>query len=105
MRGALVERDDALAEAKKPVCTADEISGYVWAKPTGSTANKAEPEVPLKVDDHGSDTLRYVVAELDLVGSSSVLSPALRGQTDRRGASRAASRYGRVIGGGTTRTR
>ncbi|MFJ8852353.1 phage terminase large subunit [Streptomyces sp. NPDC102437] len=105
MRGALVERDEALAEAKKPVCTADEISGYVWAKPTGTAANKAEPEAPLKVDDHGCDTMRYVVAELDLVGPSRVLSPARSGQGGGQGAPRAASRYGRSIGRGGARTR
>ncbi|MDN3249743.1 hypothetical protein [Streptomyces sp. ZSW22] len=45
MRDTLVERDQALADAKKPLCTADEITGYVWAKPTAKDAqSKPEPE-------------------------------------------------------------
>ncbi|MFD8509693.1 phage terminase large subunit [Streptomyces antimycoticus] len=101
MRGALVERDQALDEAKKPLSTADEITGYVWAKPTSTAAaSKPEPEEPLKVDDHGMDTMRYVVAELDLAGTSSVQSPAARrGQTGGR-MSRGAQRYGRTLGNG-----
>ncbi|MFF4147304.1 hypothetical protein ACFY0A_39755 [Streptomyces sp. NPDC001698] len=70
----------------------EEIPGYVWAKPTSTAAaNKAEPEEPLKVDDHGSDTCRYVVAELDLVGTSSVQSPARRGRAGVRGSRGAAA--------------
>ncbi|WP_328427896.1 phage terminase large subunit [Streptomyces sp. NBC_00443] len=100
MRDTLVERDQALADAKKPLCTADEITGYVWAKPTAKNAeSKPEPEEPLKVDDHGMDTMRYVVAELDLVGTSHVQSPARRGQTGGQ-VSRGAQRYGRSIGNG-----
>lgn len=97
MRDVLIERDQALGEGKKPLCTADEVTGYVWAKPKGNAQDKAEPEEPLKVDDHGMDTMRYVVAELDLVGTSSVQSPA-----SRRGgrASPGAARYGRTLGGG-----
>ncbi|MFJ6565512.1 hypothetical protein ACIQMV_37860 [Streptomyces sp. NPDC091412] len=100
MRDVLIERDPALAEAKKPLCTAEEFPGYVWAKPTSTAAaNKAEPEEPLKVDDHGCDTCRYVVVELDLVGTSSVQSPAQRGQVGGP-VSRGAARYGRSIGNG-----
>lgn len=100
MRDVLVERDQALDEAKKPLSTAEEITGYVWAKPKGNAADKAEPEEPLKVDDHGMDTMRYVVAELDLVGASSVQSPAARrGQTGGP-VSRGAARYGRTLGSG-----
>ena len=60
-RDALAERDRALADAKRPVCTADEILGYVWD-------DKAKKEQPLKVDDHGQDGMRYLVAQLDLKG-------------------------------------
>ncbi|MEV7140757.1 phage terminase large subunit [Streptomyces tauricus] len=64
VRGALVERDSALDEAKKPCSTEEEITGYVWAvKPNGVT-----PEVPLKENDHGMDAGRYMVAERDLGG-------------------------------------
>lgn len=64
VRGALVERDTALDEAKKPCSTEEEITGYVWAVKPGGT----EPEVPLKVNDHGMDAGRYMVAERDLGG-------------------------------------
>ncbi|MFE4716851.1 phage terminase large subunit [Streptomyces sp. NPDC056728] len=64
MRGARVERDPELDQAKKPTCTEEEIVGYVWAVKPGSTA----PEAPLKENDHGMDTMRYVVAERDLGG-------------------------------------
>jgi PBSX family phage terminase large subunit len=102
MRDVLIERDQELADAKKPLSTAEEITGYVWAKPktTTAAASKAEPEEPLKVDDHGCDTMRYVVMELDYVGASSVQSPAARrGQTGGR-VSQGAARYGRTLGSG-----
>ncbi|MEV6667604.1 hypothetical protein [Streptomyces nigra] len=71
----------------------------MWAKPTAKNAeSKPEPEEPLKVDDHGMDTMRYVV-EPDLVGTSHVQSPARRGQTGGQ-VSRGAQRYGRSIGNG-----
>ena len=60
-RDALVERDRALADAKKPLCTQDEILGYVWN-------DKTKKEEPLKQDDHGQDSKRYLVAARDLVG-------------------------------------
>ena len=62
-RGALVELDSLLDEAKKPTCTAQEFSGYVWPKDVDGKENK---EQPTKVDDHGLDALRYLVAHLDL---------------------------------------
>lgn len=62
LRDAVVERDQALADAGRPTCTAEEFPGYVWD--TG--AGKAPKEAPLKVGDHGMDTTRYVVAEVDL---------------------------------------
>ena len=45
-------------EAKKPVCTDQEIDGYVWA-------NKATKEEPVKENDHGMDTMRYAVMRLE----------------------------------------
>jgi hypothetical protein len=62
LRGSLVDRDHALADAKKPTCTVEEVPAYVWD--TG--AGKAIKETPLKIDDHGCDALRYVTAEVDL---------------------------------------
>lgn len=69
---ALVERDRALADAKKPSCTAEEITGYVW-DPSSAPSLQGQPkEAPLKRDDHGMDCLRYMVAQVDLVGRPSV---------------------------------
>jgi PBSX family phage terminase large subunit len=51
--------DQRLADARKPTCTAKEISGYIW-KP-------GEKEEPLKVNDDGCDAMRYMVADRDLI--------------------------------------
>jgi hypothetical protein len=63
MKQALVERDDTLVKAGKPTCTEEEIPRYVWAPPVNG---KPPREEPLKENDHGCDTTRYVVANLDL---------------------------------------
>ncbi len=57
LRDIVVERDQALAQAKKPTCTAEEIPGYIW---------KDDKEEPVKEGDDGCDALRYAVAECDL---------------------------------------
>lgn len=65
VRGALVKADERLVEAHKPTCTEDELSEYAWTKtPDG----KPDKEQPLKVNDHGCDTTRYLVAEIDIRG-------------------------------------
>lgn len=66
LKGSVVERDSALAEAAKPTCTADEVPGYVWAVKPGTGGGLKEE--PLKANDHGADCMRYVVAERDLGG-------------------------------------
>ncbi|GAA4393531.1 PBSX family phage terminase large subunit [Hymenobacter koreensis] len=58
MRGALQTRDRALTEAKKPACTEEEFPGYTWEQQKDGRPNK---EVPVKLDDHGMDTMRYAV--------------------------------------------
>ena len=58
MRDSIVEIDQSLVEAKKPWCTEQEISDYVWA-------NKANKEEPVKENDHGCDGIRYGVMYLD----------------------------------------
>jgi PBSX family phage terminase large subunit len=96
-RDALVERDQDLTDAGKPACLADEIPGYVW-----DTAGRAAKERPVKVGDDACDAMRYVVAELDLIGSSTVRSPARPARQGR--VSGAAARYGRpVVGKGVGR--
>jgi len=57
MRGALVEKDQAAVDARRPTCTEEEIGGYVWDD------NK---EQPVKDNDDGADTMRYAVAHFDL---------------------------------------
>jgi PBSX family phage terminase large subunit len=61
-RDAVVERDPELERAERPQCTIEEIVGYVWDIREG----KPPGETPIKDDDHGMDTKRYVVAERDL---------------------------------------
>lgn len=64
LRDSLVERDPALEEAKKPCCTEEELPGYIWA----DTAK----ERPKKVNDHGADDMRYMIASLDLQSAGTV---------------------------------
>ncbi len=59
---ALVERDEALAAARKPICTLDEFDCYIWPK---SADGRPIKEVPVKEHDHGLDALRYMVRHLD----------------------------------------
>jgi hypothetical protein len=71
-RSALVERDESLAEAKRPVCTIDEMSEYVWDTRVMPGAGSTSREAPKKENDHGMDATRYQVAQLDLVGRPSL---------------------------------
>lgn len=77
-RDALAERDPALDDAKKPCCTADEITGYVWDPSSPPSMNGAAKEAPLKRDDHGMDAMRYIVAQADIVGRPRVRSFSMR---------------------------
>jgi len=61
-RGALAERDESLADARRPVCTAEEFESYSWPK---GADGKAVKEEPVKADDHGLDALRYFVMHID----------------------------------------
>jgi hypothetical protein len=58
LRDSLVERDQALAESKKPTCTEEEMDGYIW--------QSKGKEAPVKEADHGCDALRYLCSSLDL---------------------------------------
>jgi phage terminase large subunit len=60
-RNALIEKDPDLARAKKPTCTIEEFDGYVWKR----GADGAAKEEPVKENDHGMDTDRYMVKRLD----------------------------------------
>lgn len=61
-RDALVERDRELAKAYKPLCTVDEFPAYVWQV---SKDGRPVKEVPVKVNDHGMDAMRYAVMYID----------------------------------------
>lgn len=58
LRNALVKRDESLADARRPVCTEQEIPGYVWKK---GLDGRPVPEEPVKENDHGCDAKRYLV--------------------------------------------
>lgn len=58
MRGALVQPDERLNEEHKPLCTEQEVGGYIWQKAIDGKPNKEEP---VKLDDHGMDAMRYAV--------------------------------------------
>lgn len=62
---ALLERDEALVEAKLPWSTLQEIPEYVWARNAGGLLLK---EKPVDQNNHGLDSLRYACAHLDLSG-------------------------------------
>lgn len=62
VRGALVEADPLLEAEKKPTCTEQEIPGYSWKRYDDGKPNKEEP---IKVNDHGCDCMRYLVARVD----------------------------------------
>ena len=61
MRGALVKRDQAMDDAKRPQGFAEEVTGYVWAQDT-----KGLKEVPVKDMDDSADCARYAIADQDL---------------------------------------
>ncbi len=62
VRGALVERDESLVNAKRPASTVQEITGYVWPK---GIDGKAIKETPVDLDNHGMDAMRYAVMAVD----------------------------------------
>ena len=62
MRGALVEMDKDLEEAKQPLCITDEFEMYAWPKGADGKPNK---EAPVKMFDHSLDTCRYFCLALD----------------------------------------
>lgn len=62
MRGARSDVDKKLESKKKPTSTYSEIGGYVW--PKGSDG-KPVKEVPLDINNHGMDAMRYAVMHID----------------------------------------
>jgi phage terminase large subunit len=68
MREGLVYRDALLDERKLPCCTEEEVESYVWdtMQPKLNPDGNYRKEEPLKLNDHGMDAMRYMVAYLDL---------------------------------------
>ncbi|MET0916704.1 MAG: phage terminase large subunit [Jiangellaceae bacterium] len=69
-KDALVEKDESLVDKKVPFQTTGELSGYVWA-PEPPSADRKQRQ-PVKRNDHGADTTRYLVCEVDLHGPTTV---------------------------------
>lgn len=63
LRDSLVERDELLAESKRPQCTDEEWESYVW---------DGLKEKPVAQNNHGMDCIRYLVAYRDLQYSAGV---------------------------------
>jgi PBSX family phage terminase large subunit len=72
-RNALVERDESLAERRRACCAADEFGRYAWPKGQDSRPVK---EMPVDMDNHSLDALRYAVAYADGLGYGPVRAGA-----------------------------
>lgn len=68
-RDAVTQRDPVLLNAKKPASTQEEVLEYAWENPV---SGKPVKEAPRKVNDHGMDAMRYLVAHLDLQGKPNI---------------------------------
>lgn len=62
LEGSLIEADEALVIAKKPFHTAMEFVEYAFPK---GADGKPVKEVPLDINNHGMDAVRYGVAWID----------------------------------------
>jgi len=62
MRGAVVEEDAQLRDNRRPTSTIDEFPGYLWHEAKDGRPVK---EQPVKENDHGADTARYMTMQLD----------------------------------------
>lgn len=65
VRNCLIERDEELARAKRPLCLEDEPEVYIWKRGADTTVK----EEPVKENDHALDACRYLVARFDLMPS------------------------------------
>ncbi|MFN3652631.1 MAG: phage terminase large subunit [Armatimonadota bacterium] len=77
LRDGLVEQDEQLLAAKRPISTVQEIDGYAWPKKKDKDG-KPVKELPAPSDDHGLDAMRYAVAYVDGLagGGTSLVSRA-----------------------------
>ena len=58
LEGSLVRPDSELGDKNKPTCTEEEFSLY--NRPKGSDGKIDPKEDPIKLNDHGMDTMRYL---------------------------------------------
>jgi len=56
------ERALELERQRKPVCTLDEFGSYIWPEARDGRPVK---EVPVDKDNHGMDSMRYLVMQID----------------------------------------
>jgi hypothetical protein len=63
LRDSLYEIDTVAEGDVQPLCTEAEIPAYSWARKADGTFKKDEP---VKIDDDGCDTMRYMVSFRDL---------------------------------------
>lgn len=66
---ALHERDEELKVAYRPTSTAEEFAGYTYPM---AGDGKPVKELPIDLDNHGMDAMRYAVMYVDGKGSDSV---------------------------------
>lgn len=66
-RQTVVEYDESLSARDAPTCTVQEFDGYVWPK---SADGKPVKEVPVDMDNHGEDALRYATMFLQVRGAA-----------------------------------
>jgi phage terminase large subunit len=64
LKDALESVDGELAEARKPICTIQEIPNYLYRKRVDGRLGKEEPAPDS--DDHGCDAMRYAMMHLDV---------------------------------------
>jgi len=62
LRDSLVDRDPALADKFQPTSTLDEFPVYMWQQ---AKDGKPIKEVPVDLNNHGMDQLRYAVMQID----------------------------------------
>jgi len=76
LRDSLVQSDAALIESRLPYATEQEFDSYVWSE----APTRRGGEMPVKLNDHGMDAMRYAVAYVDGLASAP-LSVRLCGAT------------------------
>lgn len=73
LRNARKEVDPLLQDAKKPTCTAEEIPLAQRQRRKSTEKDTSAAEAPKKGDDHGIDTMRYVIHSARVSGDQRVI--------------------------------